>query len=136
MIGAGHLPGMSKQLEAGDIRDPDNTIAALDIIPASSPWLKIIPWSIVALIFVGFGIGFSRSPEMGTSMIIEWIVINGGLSALGAAIAALRCQPPAQRACLPGDSVGAPAVHFDCFCGGANNVFESYHRCRNGGCSR
>ncbi|HQU98709.1 MAG TPA: TraB/GumN family protein [Nitrosomonas sp.] len=87
VIGAGHLPGMSKQLEAGDIRDPDNTIAALDIIPASSPWLKIIPWSIVALIFVGFGIGFSRSPEMGTSMIIEWIVINGGLSALGAAIA-------------------------------------------------
>lgn len=87
VIGAGHLPGMSKQLEAGDIRDPDNTIAALDIIPASSPWLKIIPWSIVALIFVGFGIGFSRSPEMGTSMIIEWIIINGGLSALGAAIA-------------------------------------------------
>ena len=87
VIGAGHLPGMSKQLEAGDIRDPDNTIAALDIIPASSPWLKIIPWSIVALIFVGFGIGFSRSPEMGASMIIEWIVINGGLSALGAAIA-------------------------------------------------
>jgi len=86
VVGAGHLPGMSKELQENDIHDPDSTIAILDRIPVASPWLKIIPWAIVALILIGFTIGFSRSPEMGTNMIVDWIVINGGLSALGAAI--------------------------------------------------
>lgn len=87
VVGAGHLPGMTKELQNNDITDPDSTIAALDTIPAPSQWLKIIPWAIVLVILIGFAIGFSRSPEIGTNMIIDWIVINGGLSALGAAIA-------------------------------------------------
>ena len=87
VVGAGHLNGMAQQLEAENILDPDQRIAQLDVIPPPSPWLKWIPWAIVALILSGFVIGFSRSPELGTSMVIEWIVINGGLSAIGAAIA-------------------------------------------------
>jgi pheromone shutdown protein TraB len=35
----------------------------------------------------GFAIGFSRSPELGWSLIATWVVINGTLSALGAAVA-------------------------------------------------
>ena len=42
---------------------------------------------IVLLVFIGFGIGFYRSPELGMTLVVEWVVINGGLSALGAAIA-------------------------------------------------
>lgn len=87
VVGAGHLPGMTKQLAEQGTSDPDATIAMLDTIPESSKWLKIIPWVIVALIVTGFAIGFSRSPDIGTAMLIDWIVINGGLSALGAAIA-------------------------------------------------
>lgn len=87
VIGAGHLNGMVQQLETQSIVDPDERIARLDAIPTSSKWIKYIPWIIVALILTGFAIGFMRSPEMGTTMVIEWIVINGGLSALGAAIA-------------------------------------------------
>ncbi|MEQ1719500.1 MAG: TraB/GumN family protein [Nitrosomonas sp.] len=87
VVGAGHLPGMTKQLAEQGASDPDTTIAMLDTIPESSKWLKIIPWVIVALIVTGFTIGFSRSPDIGTAMLIDWIVINGGLSALGAAIA-------------------------------------------------
>lgn len=87
VVGAGHLPGMAKQLVEQSVNDPDVTIATLDTIPKSSKWLKIIPWVIVALIVTGFVIGFSRSPDIGTAMLIDWIVINGGLSALGAAIA-------------------------------------------------
>ena len=49
--------------------------------------MKAIPWSIVGLIFIGFGIGFYRSPSLGLTLVTEWVVINGGLSALGAAIA-------------------------------------------------
>lgn len=87
VIGAGHLNGMAQQLETQDIGDPDEKIAQLDAIPESSQWLKFIPWIIVALIFAGFAIGFMRSPEIGTAMIVDWVLINGGLSAIGAAIA-------------------------------------------------
>jgi pheromone shutdown-related protein TraB len=87
VIGAGHLNGMVQQLETQGITNPEERIAQLDTIPAPSQWLKFIPWIIVALILAGFAIGFTRSPEMGTAMVVDWIVINGGLSALGAAIA-------------------------------------------------
>lgn len=87
VIGAGHLNGMARQLEAQDITNPDERITQLETIPPSSSWFKYLPWLIVALIVTGFVIGFMRSPEMGTAMVIDWIVINGGLSAIGAAIA-------------------------------------------------
>lgn len=87
VVGAGHLNGMVRQLEARSITDPNERIAQLDTIPASSKWIKYIPWMIVALILTGFAIGFMRSPELGTAMVLDWIIINGGLSALGAAIA-------------------------------------------------
>jgi len=87
VIGAGHLNGMAQQLETQKISNPDERIAQLDTIPESSQWFKFIPWMIVTLILAGFAIGFTRSPEMGIAMVVDWIVINGGLSALGAAIA-------------------------------------------------
>jgi pheromone shutdown protein TraB len=41
----------------------------------------------VALIFVGFIIGFSRSSELGLQLVLDWVLINGGLCALGTLIA-------------------------------------------------
>ncbi len=41
----------------------------------------------MALILSGFVIGFSRSPALGWQLVAEWIILNGGLSALGAALA-------------------------------------------------
>jgi pheromone shutdown protein TraB len=35
----------------------------------------------------GFALGFSRSPALGMSLVLDWVLINGGLAALGAAIA-------------------------------------------------
>lgn len=87
VIGAGHLNGMAQQLETQSITNPDEKIVQLDTIPPPSQWLKLIPWIIVAIILGGFAIGFARSPEIGVSMVIDWIVITGGLSALGTAIA-------------------------------------------------
>jgi pheromone shutdown protein TraB len=78
---------MAQQLEAQSITNPNERIVQLDTIPPTSQWLKFIPWLVVALILTGFVIGFMRSPELGTAMVIDWILINGGLSALGAAIA-------------------------------------------------
>ena len=91
VIGAGHLKGMLKYLQEDNSLQPEKTkadIARLDEVPPGGQWLKLIPWAIVALIFVGFAIGFSRSPELGLQLVVDWVVINGGLAALGAIIAA------------------------------------------------
>ena len=87
VVGAGHMKGMQHQIESNSINDPDNTLAELDTLPKTSAWLKYLPWAIVLLILTGFAIGFMRSPEIGTAMVLDWVLINGGLSALGAAIA-------------------------------------------------
>ena len=39
------------------------------------------------LILTGFLIGISRSPELGWRLVMIWVVINGGLAALGALLA-------------------------------------------------
>jgi len=67
--------------------DPVAVINHLNYIPPSSKWPKLIPWIIVALIFVGFGIGFYRSPDLGWEMVSDWILINGGLASIGALLA-------------------------------------------------
>lgn len=90
VIGAGHLSGMSRQLA----NDPPDTpqinavLARLKLIPRRSGLLKVLPWLIVALILAGFGIGFTRDSDLGMTMLLDWILINGGLSALGALLAA------------------------------------------------
>ena len=87
VIGAGHLKGISKQLKQG-IAQPAKIIEQLDQLPTPSRWPKLIPWIIVALVMTGFVIGFMRSPELGWQLISSWVLINGTLSAIGAAIAA------------------------------------------------
>ena len=87
IVGAGHMNGMEKLLKDRTIEQPTQTITELNKIPEGSTWLSYIPWLIVALILIGFTIGFSRSPELGLSLVMDWILINGGFAAIGAAIA-------------------------------------------------
>jgi pheromone shutdown-related protein TraB len=86
VVGAGHLRGISERLQqpAGD---PAAEIRELDQIPPRSRWPKLLPWLVVAIIMAGFALGFSRSPALGMSLVLDWVLINGGLAALGAAIA-------------------------------------------------
>lgn len=86
VVGAGHLKGLAGYLEAG-MEDPAATIETLDHVPPGARWVKWLPWIVVALVFAGFAIGFSRSTGLGQQLVIEWVVINGALSAIGAAVA-------------------------------------------------
>jgi len=86
IVGAGHVKGMMNYLEENSIQ-ADEVIKELDVIPKKTSWFKFIPWLIVALVLFGFYLGFQKSPELGWSLIGQWVVINGTLSALGAAIA-------------------------------------------------
>lgn len=87
VVGAGHMNGMENVIKERQIQDPDEALKELDTIPPGTTWLKYIPWAIVALIISGFVIGFSRSSDLGIELVIDWVIINGGLAALGALIA-------------------------------------------------
>ncbi|WP_428609993.1 TraB/GumN family protein [Sedimenticola sp.] len=87
VVGAGHLKGIQSYLAAGMER-PAWVIEKLDHLPSPSRWPKLIPWLIVALIVSGFAIGFMRSPALGWQLVMDWVLINGVLSALGALLAA------------------------------------------------
>ena len=87
VVGAGHLNGIARHLreESGE---PGALVRELDRLPPPRRWPKLIPWIIVALVVAGFAIGFAKSPALGWSMVADWVLINGGLSALGALLAA------------------------------------------------
>ncbi len=88
VIGAGHLKGIAAHLENETAcTQPQAAVQRLEARPQPARWPKLIPWLIVAVILLGFVIGFSRSPELGMTMLWDWILINGTLSALGALIA-------------------------------------------------
>ncbi|MEE4295643.1 MAG: TraB/GumN family protein [Wenzhouxiangella sp.] len=85
VLGAGHLAGTASALQ--DQTDPAAEVEKLDHTPPSSRFLKALPWLILVAVLTGFAIGFSRSPELGLSLVMTWVLINGSLSALGALIA-------------------------------------------------
>jgi len=85
VLGAGHLPGTIKAIEGN--APAKETLKALEHTPPPNHIWKFIPWAILVLVLSGFAIGFSRSPELGWALITTWVLINGGLSALGALIA-------------------------------------------------
>ncbi|GMR15082.1 MAG: TraB/GumN family protein [Gammaproteobacteria bacterium] len=86
VVGAGHLEGLAKTLES-DQRDPQSEVDELTYLAPPKRWPKLIPWLIAVAILTGFWIGFSRSPELGWELVTLWVLINGGLAALGALIA-------------------------------------------------
>jgi pheromone shutdown-related protein TraB len=86
VVGAGHLNGIRQHLEA-PVAAPVEVIAALDHVPPAKRWLKLLPWLVVLLILGGFALGFSRSEALGWILVRDWILVSGGLCALGTALA-------------------------------------------------
>lgn len=90
VIGAGHLSGLARHLEAGGdaAPSPAEVREELERVPPPSVWPKLLPWALVAVILAGFALGFARSPDLGVQLLSDWVLLNGGLAALGG-IAAL-----------------------------------------------
>jgi pheromone shutdown-related protein TraB len=89
VVGAGHLAGIAAALQApdpGEVAIAEGLLT-LQRTPSPSPITKLLPWILVALVVVGFAIGFSREQELGWRLLLEWTLINGGLAGLGTAIA-------------------------------------------------
>ncbi|MCB1801555.1 MAG: TraB/GumN family protein [Gammaproteobacteria bacterium] len=86
VVGAGHLAGITRHL--GDTEAPATVVETLETVPPKARWPRLIPWLIVGLVLLGFYVGFTRNPDLGWQMVRDWVLINGGLSALGALLAA------------------------------------------------
>jgi pheromone shutdown-related protein TraB len=88
VVGAGHVPGIIRQLTAFGEGRIDVDKAALEVIPPPGPVKKAIPYVIPAvvagLIIWGF---FKGGMEGGIQSLVRWILVNGTLSAAGALVA-------------------------------------------------
>ena len=84
LVGAGHLMGMIPNLESPP--DTDH-LEELDKKPPPSKIGLYIGWGICIFILSMFFVGFKQSPELGGQLVATWILLNGGLSALGTALA-------------------------------------------------
>lgn len=90
VVGAGHLSGMVRELQsslADESRDPVGDIACLERVSPPSRWVKLLPWVIPGVILAGFAAGFGQDVKLGSELVVDWILINGGLAALGAFLA-------------------------------------------------
>ncbi|MDF3981180.1 TraB/GumN family protein [Luteibacter sp. PPL201] len=86
VIGAGHLKGMSAQL-AEQSGDPRALADELAVTPPPSRWPKYAAVGLVLAIFALIGYAFYRNPSLGKDALLNWVLLTGGLSALGAIIA-------------------------------------------------
>ncbi|MBK1647797.1 conjugal transfer protein TraB [Rhabdochromatium marinum] len=87
VIGAGHCKGVAQALRAPAPQPPAEQIASLQALPPASALWRVLPWLVVAVILGMFAYGFTRGPGVGWDLVWDWVLINGGLSATGAALA-------------------------------------------------
>ena len=84
LVGAGHLIGMESAFES----PPDQKrLEELSRKPSPSRTGYYVGWGIGVFILGMFYVGYQQSPELGWNLVVTWVAINGGLSALGAALA-------------------------------------------------
>jgi pheromone shutdown-related protein TraB len=81
VLGAAHVPGVKEQIKR------DHDLSALTELPPKSKWPKIIGWSIPILIIAIIAYTFFANPDAGQQQILSWVLWNGSLSAIGAAVA-------------------------------------------------
>jgi pheromone shutdown-related protein TraB len=88
VVGAGHMEGIKTYLEKISLGERTADVSTLNLIPPKSKLSKtlpfLIPFIIVTLIALGF---FKGGAGMSLSMLLQYILWNGSLAALGAILA-------------------------------------------------
>ena len=103
VIGAGHLAGLRRELDpdaderadasakgngpARPRRSAQDDLDQLERTPPPHPFVRLLPWLLVAAILSGFALGFRREPDLGIRLMLEWMIINGGLAGIATIVA-------------------------------------------------
>ena len=86
VVGAGHVRGLVRSLE-GPAIDAQRCLTELEHVPPPSRWPSTLPWLILVLVLGGLAYGFVQSPALGWDLVLSWVLITGGLCALGTLMA-------------------------------------------------
>lgn len=81
VVGAGHVPGIRQQVYQPHALDE------LMELPTKSIWPTVIKWGVPLVILILIAYGFTKGTEHGFQNVTIWFLVNGALSALGAAAA-------------------------------------------------
>ncbi len=87
IVGAGHLKGISNYLEMLEKNEIDINLNELMNVKKNKNYFKITISAIVSLIIIYGMYSVSSSPEALKKLTVDWVLINGGLSAFGVIIA-------------------------------------------------
>lgn len=86
VVGAGHLAGLAGYL-ADAHTDPPAETRALQIIPPPKPWGTWFATAITIFLLAGFAWGFHQGADLGTDLVLRWILLTGAGGALGCLLA-------------------------------------------------
>ncbi|WP_027964979.1 TraB/GumN family protein [Halalkalibacillus halophilus] len=81
VLGAAHIPGIEKEI----YREQD--LKKLSTVPKKAKWPKVIAWMIPVIILSLIAYTFYMNPSAGYQQTLSWIIWNGSMSAIGAAVA-------------------------------------------------
>jgi pheromone shutdown-related protein TraB len=88
VVGAGHMGGIKTHLERIAAGEEDANVEDLNKIPPKGIFSRIVPFIIPAVVIALLGYGFyTLGASSSVSMVLRWLLWNGGLSALGAILA-------------------------------------------------
>jgi pheromone shutdown-related protein TraB len=88
VIGAGHMGGVSTHLGKIARGEASVNTSELEQLPPPSLFSKLAPWIIPALIIALIVAGFFKSGgSVSISMLVQWMLWNGSLAALGTVLA-------------------------------------------------
>jgi pheromone shutdown-related protein TraB len=88
VIGAGHMDGVKTHLARLSGGGVSADVTDLDLVPAPSRWSTIAPWLIPVLLVALIAAGFLHAGAgVSLNMMFKWMLLNGSLAALGAAVA-------------------------------------------------
>ena len=85
VVGAGHLQGLT-----GHLRDQERPAAEVRAELEALPDKSGVPWFTIALtafVLGGFAWGFSQGLDVGSDLLLQWVLATGVLGAIGCAVA-------------------------------------------------
>ena len=86
VIGAGHLAGMTAALRESSVV-PQQEVAALSSLPPPGRWGTWLSILFAVVVLGGFAWGFTRGADVGSALVLDWILATGVLGAIGCALA-------------------------------------------------
>lgn len=86
VVGAGHLAGLAKYL-AEEPLSPSSEMAKLNELPPAKSWGTWITAALIVFLLGGFAWGFYQGSDIGTELVLRWVLITGIGGAIGCTLA-------------------------------------------------